>query len=117
MAFIVVEQIVSVAEQHNLSAIDSVDVVRVQTGDQTLFIMPRRTVTVDTPQRQAKQATPKPVKETRTAYALTGNTSVYARAEQLRAFANQSSESIVSGYEQEMLFINNKPSRSAHKST
>lgn len=110
----VVEQIVSVAEQHNLSAIDSVDVVRVQTGDQTLFILPRRTVTVETPQRQAKQATPKPIKETRVAYALTGNAPVYASAEQLRAFAIQSSEAIVSSYEQEMLFITKTPSRSAH---
>lgn len=110
----VVEQIVSIAERHNLSAIDSVDVVRMQTGDKALFILPSRTVTVEKPQRQAKQATPKPIKETRVAYALTGNAPVYASAEQLHAFANQSSEAIVSSYEQEMFFITKTPSRSAH---
>ena len=88
-----------------------------QTGDQTLFIMPRRTVTVDTPQRQAKQATPKPVKETRVAYALTGNAPVYASAETLHAFALQSSEAIVSSHAQETFFITKTPSRSAHKPT
>lgn len=103
-----VEQVVSVAERYNLSALDSVDIVRAQTWDQTLFVLPRRTVTVETPQRQPKQAAPKPVKETRLAYALTGTAPVYASTEQLRAFANQPSETIVSCHAQEMFFITNK---------
>lgn len=82
-----------------------------QTGDKALFILPSRTVTVEKPQRQAKQATPKPIKETRTAYALTGNAPVYASTEQLRAFASQSSELIVSNHARETLFITKNPSR------
>ena len=110
----VVEQIVSVAERNNISAIDSVEVIRAQIGDQTLFILPRRTVTAEKPQRQVKQAAPKQSKETRVAYAVTRNESMHASAEQLRFFANHSTESIVSSHAQEMLFITNKSSRTAH---
>ncbi len=110
----VVERIVAVAERNNLSAIDSAEVIRARTGDQTLFILPRRKVTADKPQRQAKQTAPKRAKETRAAYAVTGNESMYASAAPLHILANHSAESIVSSHAQETFFITNKPSRSAH---
>ena len=81
----VVESIVSVAERNNLSAIDSVEVIRAQTGDQTMVVIPRRTVTADKP---------------RFAYAVAANESMHASAEQLRFFANHSTESIVSSHAQ-----------------
>jgi hypothetical protein len=113
----VVERIVAVAERNNLSAIDSVDVIRAQAGDQTLVVMPRRAVTADKPQRQVRQAAPKQLKETRVAYAVTGNESLHASVEQFHVFANHSTESVVSGHMQETLSINNKPSRAAHTPT
>ena len=110
----VVERIVSVAERNNLSAIDSVEVIRAQTGDQTMVVIPRRTVTADKPQSQVGHGTPNQSKETRFAYAVAANESMRASAEQLRFFANHSTESIVSSHAQEMLFITNKSSRTAH---
>ena len=114
----VVERIVAVAEIHNLSVVDSVDVIRVQTGDQTLFILPRKTVTIEKPRRQAGPVAPKQAKETRVAYATSSNEAIYASDERLRVFAGfPSVEPIVSSHAQEMLFITKKPSRTAHKLT
>ena len=113
----VVERIAAVAERNNLSAIDSAEVIRARTGDQTLFILPRRTVTEEKPQRQVRHAAPKQVKEIRFAYAVTGNESMHASVEQFHIFANHSAESIVSSHAQEMFFITNTPSRSARNPT
>jgi hypothetical protein len=113
----VVESIVSVAKRNNLSAIDSVEVIHAQTGDQTMVVLPRRTVTADKPQSQVGHGTLNQSKETRFAYAVAANESMHASTEQLRFFANHSTESIVSSHAQEMLFITNKSSRTARHPT
>lgn len=102
----VVEQIVSVAERNNLSAIDSVEVVRAQTGDKTLVVMPRRVVTEEKPLRQAKQAAPKQTKETRLAYATHSVKPMYANATQLHVFADcVTIEPVISRHAQNNIFV------------
>lgn len=70
-----VEQIVSAADRYNLSAVDSVDLVRAQTGGQTLFALQRRTVAVEVQKIQIERTV---VNEKRVVYALAGNEARYA---------------------------------------
>ena len=113
----VVERIVSVAERNNLSAIDSVEVIRAQTGDSTLVVLPRRKVTTDTPLRAEKSPSSTSAKEARTAYAIHRSAEVNATAQQSAISAAARNEFFVAEYAQENIVVTHKPSRSAHTPT
>ena len=113
----VAERIVAVAEHHNLSAVDSVEVIRAQIGDQTLFVLPRKRIASEKSQHKANPVAQKQAKETRVAYATSSTEAIYAMAAQLRVFADfHAAQSIVSGHAPEILFVINKPERAAHNS-